>query len=210
MASTLPSLVSRQLPLASSSEQLAMLHRLPVAREFTQALDETGLIGDRDRAADVQPDLRALPRRGPGPKIMTRETMAQSRGAEAYRRPTVDVTAVQWSSTLSSSSAGLDDRCNLTVLGLPSQADLADFLAEQRGGRAQHRQAAGRRRVRQVEPVCGSSVVGVASGPGDEIRSAPAGQASDDRGRARRVGHPRGCLARPRGADAQPRGAGRR
>ena len=43
MSSTLPSLVSRQLPLASPPAQLATLHRLPLAREFAQALGESGL-----------------------------------------------------------------------------------------------------------------------------------------------------------------------
>ena len=153
MASTLPSLVSRQLPLASSCEQLATLHRLPLAREFPEALDEIGLHPLRPTGIEIlQINVGKLCNQtcahchvdaGPDRReSMTRETMAQC--VEALKRtaiPTVDVTGgapelnpgFRW---LVEQCAGLGrhviDRCNLTVLGLPSQADLADFLAAHR------------------------------------------------------------------------------
>jgi radical SAM/Cys-rich protein len=153
MASTLPSLVSRQLPLASSCEQLATLRRLPLAREFPEALDESGLNPLRPTGIEIlQINVGKLCNQtcahchvdaGPDRReIMSRETMAQC--VEALKRtaiPTVDVTGgapelnprFRW---LVEQCAGLGrhviDRCNLTVLGLPSQADLADFLAAQR------------------------------------------------------------------------------
>ena len=151
MASTLPSLVSRQLPLASSREQLATLHRLPLAREFPEALDEIGLHPLRPTGIEIlQINVGKLCNQtcahchvdaGPDRReIMSRETMAQC--VEVLERtaiPTVDVTGgapelnprFRW---LVEQCAGLGrhviDRCNLTVLGLPSQADLAGFLAE--------------------------------------------------------------------------------
>ena len=153
MAGTLPSLASRQLPLASSCEQLATLHRLPLAREFTEALDESGLNPLRPTGIEIlqinvgklcnQTCVHCHVDAGPDRReIMTRETMAQC--VDALKRtsiPTVDITggapelnpSFRW---LVEQSVGLGrhviDRCNLTVLGLPSQADLADFLAAQR------------------------------------------------------------------------------
>jgi len=153
MGSTLPSLVSRQLPLASSSEQLATLHRLPLAREFAQALGESGLhplqptgieilqinVGKLCNQTCVHCHVDAGPDRR---EIMTRETMAQCMDAlERTSIPTVDITGgapelnpnFRW---LVEQCVGLGrhviDRCNLTVLGLPSQADLVEFLAEHR------------------------------------------------------------------------------
>ena len=153
MGSTLPSLVSRQLPLASSCEQLAALHRLPLAREFTEALDESGLhpllptgieilqinVGKLCNQTCVHCHVDAGPDRR---EIMTRETMAQC--VEALQRtaiPTVDVTggapelnpSFRWLvEQCSALGRHVIDRCNLTVLGLPSQADLVGFLADHR------------------------------------------------------------------------------
>ena len=73
---------------------------------------------------------------------MTRETMAQC--VEALKRtaiPTVDVTggapelnpSFRWLvEQCTALGRHVIDRCNLTVLGLPSQADLTEFLAEYR------------------------------------------------------------------------------
>ena len=153
MGTTLPSLVSRQLPLASSSEQLAALRRLPLAREFREALDGSGLHPLRPTGIEVlQINVGKLCNQtcrhchvdaGPDRReVMTRETMA--RCVDALGRtsiPTVDVTGgapelnpgFRW---LVEQCAGLGrhviDRCNLTVLGLPSQADLVEFLAAHR------------------------------------------------------------------------------
>ena len=153
MSSTLPSLVSRQLPLASSCEQLATLHRLPLAREFSEALESSGLhplqptgieilqinVGKLCNQTCVHCHVDAGPDRR---EIMTRETMAQC--VDALKQTaiqTVDVTGgapelnpnFRW---LVEQCVGLGrhviDRCNLTVLGLPSQADLVEFLAEHR------------------------------------------------------------------------------
>ena len=153
MGSTLPSLVSRQLPLAASCQQLATLHRLPMAREFAEVLDESGLhplhptgieilqinVGKLCNQTCVHCHVDAGPDRR---EIMTRETMGQC--VDALRRtniPTVDVTggapelnpSFRW---LVEQCAALGrhviDRCNLTVLGLPSQADLVEFLADHR------------------------------------------------------------------------------
>lgn len=153
MAGTLPSLAARQLPLASSCEQLATLHRLPLEREFPEALDESGLHPLRPTGIEIlqinvgklcnQTCLHCHVDAGPDRReIMTRETMAQC--VEVLKRsaiPTVDVTggapelnpSFRW---LVEQCAALDrhviDRCNLTVLDLPSQADLVEFLAAHR------------------------------------------------------------------------------
>ena len=153
MGTTLPSLVSRQLPLASSSEQLAALRRLPLAREFREALDGSGLHPLRPTGIEVlQINVGKLCNQtcrhchvdaGPDRReVMTRETMARCVDALARTSiPTVDVTGgapelnpgFRW---LVERCAGLGrhvvDRCNLTVLGLPSQADLVEFLAAHR------------------------------------------------------------------------------
>ena len=153
METTLPSLVSRQLPLASSSEQLAALRRLPLAREFREALDASGLHPLRPTGIEVlQINVGKLCNQtcrhchvdaGPDRReVMTRETMARCVDALARTSiPTVDVTGgapelnpgFRW---LVERCAGLGrhviDRCNLTVLGLPSQADLVEFLAAHR------------------------------------------------------------------------------
>ena len=153
MGSTLPSLVSRQLPLASSSEQLATLHHLPLKREFPEALDDSGLHPLRPTGIEIlqinvgklcnQTCVHCHVDAGPDRReIMTRETMRQCVDAlERTSIPTVDITGgapelnphFRW---LVEQCVGLGrhviDRCNLTVLDLPSQADLVDFLAAHR------------------------------------------------------------------------------
>lgn len=146
------SLLSAHSPLASSAEQLRILNN-PTApqRPFDQALASSGLyplaatgievfqinVGKlcnqscKHCHVDAGPDRR---------EIMTRETMALC--LEALARtdiPTVDITggapelnpSFRW---LVERVKGLGrrvmDRCNLTILLIPSQADLAQFLAE--------------------------------------------------------------------------------
>ena len=120
---------------------------------FTEALDESGLNPLRPTGIEIlqinvgklcnQTCVHCHVDAGPDRReIMTRETMAQC--VDALKRtsiPTVDITggapelnpSFRW---LVEQSVGLGrhviDRCNLTVLGLPSQADLADFLAAHR------------------------------------------------------------------------------
>ena len=141
------------MPLASAREQLATLGRLSLAREFFDALAVDDLYPLRPTAVEVmqinvgklcnQTCLHCHVDAGPDRReLMTRETMAQC--VDALKRteiPTVDVTGgapelnpdFRW---LVEQCAMLNrhviDRCNLTVLDLPSQADLAEFLASHR------------------------------------------------------------------------------
>ncbi len=151
MAITLPTLAARQAQLASTREQLAVLHRLPLAREFDEALVALGLDPFRPTGIEIlQINVGKLCNQtcrhchvdaGPDRReVMTRETMAQCVDAlRATAIPTVDITGgapelnpnfrwlVQQCRAL---GRHVIDRCNLTVLELPSQADLVDFLAD--------------------------------------------------------------------------------
>ena len=153
MRKTLPSLLSRDAPLASTREQLRTLRRLPLASEFSDALAVSGLHPLRPTGIDImQINVGKLCNQtcshchvdaGPDRReVMTRETMAQCVGVlDRTAIQTVDVTGgapelnpnFRW---LVRQCRALNrhviDRCNLTVLGLASQADLADFLAEYR------------------------------------------------------------------------------
>ena len=166
----LPSLRARELPLASPREQLATLRRLSLPREFDEALGNVGLRPLRPTAIDImQINVGKLCNQtcahchvdaGPDRReVMTYETMAQC--VEVLKQtaiPTVDVTGgapelnsnFRW---LVEQCRALDrhviDRCNLTVLELPSQTGLAGEPS--RGGvltatlpRAEYRCAAGR------------------------------------------------------------------
>ncbi len=153
MSGRLLSLASRQLPLAAGREQLAALRRLPLAREFSEALDADGLhplrptgieilqinVGKlcnqtcRHCHVDAGPDRR---------EVMTRKTMAACVTALARTAiRTVDITGgapelnpdFRWLvEQCTALGRHVIDRCNLTVLELPSQADLAGFLAAHR------------------------------------------------------------------------------
>jgi len=149
----LPSLRARELPLASPREQLATLRRLSLPREFDEALGNVGLRPLRPTAIDImQINVGKLCNQtcahchvdaGPDRReVMTYETMAQC--VEVLKQtaiPTVDVTGgapelnsnFRW---LVEQCRALDrhviDRCNLTVLELPSQTGLAEFLAVNR------------------------------------------------------------------------------
>ena len=153
MRKTLPSLLSRDAPLASTREQLRTLRRLPLASEFSDALAVSGLHPLRPTGIDImQINVGKLCNQTCRPchvdaghdrrEVMTRETMAQCVGVlDRTAIQTVDVPGgapelnpiFRW---LVRQCRALNrhviDRCNLTVLGLASQADLADFLAEYR------------------------------------------------------------------------------
>jgi radical SAM/Cys-rich protein len=143
-------LLGRQNPLASASEQLKILEQPNVNPSFDAQLDRVGLsplcatgitvfqinVGKlcnqtcRHCHVDAGPDRT---------EIMSRETAEQCIEALAKTDiPTVDITGgapelnphFRW---LVEQSRELGrhvmDRCNLSVLLLPSQADLAEFLA---------------------------------------------------------------------------------
>ena len=153
MATTLPSLAARRLPLASSSAQLDALNRLPLARGFSEALAADGLHPLRPTAisifqinvgklcnqtcrhchVDAGPDRR---------EVMTRETMAQCLAAlRPTAIPTVDITGgapelnpdFRWLvAQCTALGRHVIDRCNLTILDLPVYTDLPDFFAAHR------------------------------------------------------------------------------
>ncbi len=153
MAITLPTLNARQAPLAAPREQLAALRRLPIEREFAAALYAGGLhplrptgieilqinVGKlcnqtcRHCHVDAGPDRR---------EVMTRETMAQCVEALGSTSiPAVDITGgapelnpnFRWLvEQCRALGRHVIDRCNLTVVNLPSQSDLVDFLAAHR------------------------------------------------------------------------------
>ena len=153
MSRTVLSLASRQSPLASPGEQLALLHRLPAKHEFADALDGDGLFPLRPTGIDVlQINVGKLCNQtcrhchvdaGPDRReVMTRETMAQCVAALARTSiPTVDITGgapelnpgFRWLvERCRELGRHVMDRCNLTILGVPSQADLPEFLAANR------------------------------------------------------------------------------
>lgn len=143
------SLAAIQHPLASPREQLRVLGQLRI-RQFEEALGESGLhpltangieilqinVGRlcnqtcKHCHVDAGPDRR---------EIMSRQTAEECiRALAGSPIPTVDITGgapelnpnFRW---LVEQARALGrrvmDRCNLTVLLLPSQSDLADFLA---------------------------------------------------------------------------------
>jgi radical SAM/Cys-rich protein len=144
------SLASAQSPLASTSAQRALLGGLALAREFPDAAAAGGgwpltpasidtlqiNVGKlcnqtcRHCHVDAGPDRR---------EVMSRETMAQCvRAVASAGIPTVDVTGgapelnpnFRWLvEQVRALGRHVIDRCNLTVLTLAGQADLADFLA---------------------------------------------------------------------------------
>jgi radical SAM/Cys-rich protein len=145
------SLLSRQLPLASTGVQRDTLGRLPLAREFDEAVEGAGHwplqsgrievfqinVGKlcnqtcRHCHVDAGPDRR---------EVMTRETMTLCLDAlEKTTIPTVDITGgapelnpdFRWLvAECRARGRHVIDRCNLTVLELASQHDLAAFLAD--------------------------------------------------------------------------------
>ena len=153
MALPLPSLLQRRSPLAPGEAQRTLLRRLPLAAEFHHHLADAGLHPLRPTTIDVlQVNVGKLCNQtcrhchvDAGPdrdEVMSRETMALCLDALARTTiPTVDITGgapelipdfrwlVQECRRL---GRHVIDRCNLTVLELPSQRDLADFFAAHR------------------------------------------------------------------------------
>jgi radical SAM/Cys-rich protein len=147
------SLKERGAPLASPAEQRAVLARLPLARSFADAAASAGFrpltpgairilqinVGKlcnqtcRHCHVDAGPDRR---------ETMSRETMELCLAALAASDiPTVDITGgapelnVHFRWLVEAATAlgrHVIDRCNLTVLTTPGQADLAAFLATRR------------------------------------------------------------------------------
>ncbi|GIT67179.1 MAG: hypothetical protein Ct9H300mP25_06510 [Acidobacteriota bacterium] len=150
MKKTVSNLVAGQRHLVSSSDQLAVLRHVTLGQDFDAVLSEMGSYPLVPTAIDTmqinvgklcnQTCLHCHVDAGPDRReLMTRETMQQCLDALSQTRiSTVDVTGgapelnpnFRW---LVEQCRALDrhviDRCNLTVLDLPSQADLADFLA---------------------------------------------------------------------------------
>src|SRR5256885_7942074 len=150
MARTLPTLLSRRSELAAPAQQLATLGRLPLAREFDEAIEAAGHwpltpsaitifqinVGRlcnqtcRHCHVDAGPDRR---------EVMSRETMTLC--LEAIARSgisTVDITGgapelnphFRWLvEQLHDMGCHVIDRCNLTVLTTAGHADLPEFFA---------------------------------------------------------------------------------
>src|SRR6185503_3975288 len=141
-------MLARKSPLSSASEQLRVLEKS--AHSFADSMEQTGLfpltstgvtvfqinVGKlcnqtcRHCHVDAGPDRR---------EIMTRETMELCLTALRHTDiPLVDITGgapelnpdFRWLiEQVRSMGRQVMDRCNLTVLLLPSQTGLADFLA---------------------------------------------------------------------------------
>ena len=146
-------LLGQHNPLASSTEQLKILEKTTSCPSFETQLDRTGLIPFRATGITVfQINVGKLCNQtcrhchvDAGPdrtEHMSRETAEQCIRALAQTDiPTVDITGgapelnpnfrwlVEQSRIL---GRHVMDRCNLSVLLLPSQADLAEFLAGHR------------------------------------------------------------------------------
>lgn len=150
-AKTLPTLASRSSPLAAPGEQLAILHRVEIDREFEAAVSDAGLPPLRPTGIDVmQINVGKLCNQtcrhchvdaGPDRReVMTRETMELCLDAlERSSIPVVDVTGGAPELNphfrfLVESVRALDrhvmDRCNLTILETPSHRDLPAFFAK--------------------------------------------------------------------------------
>jgi radical SAM/Cys-rich protein len=146
-------LLGRSNPLASATAQLRILDQPATSPPFDLQLTQTGLFPLRATGITVlqinvgkfcnQTCRHCHVDAGPDRiESMTRETAAQCLAALAQTDiPTVDITGgapelnpnFRW---LVEQARGLGrhviDRCNLSVLLLPSQADLAEFLAGHR------------------------------------------------------------------------------
>ncbi len=148
-STSLPTLKSRREPLADSAVQRATLRRLPLAREFDEALHEAGLhlrAGDveilqvnvgklcnqtcRHCHVDAGPDRR---------ESMSRETFEEVlRVLAATSIPVVDITGgapelnpnFRWFvERVRALGRHVIDRCNLTILETGLGRDLPEFFA---------------------------------------------------------------------------------
>jgi radical SAM/Cys-rich protein len=146
-----PSLLSRRLPLAMPEVQHDTLGRLRLACDFDEAVTRAGQWPIKPRRIEVlQINIGKLCNQtchhchvdaGPDRReVMTRETMTLCLEAlEKTTIATVDITGgapelnpnFRWLVTeCRARGRHVIDRCNLTVLELPSQQDLAAFLAD--------------------------------------------------------------------------------
>ena len=153
MARALPSLASRQAPLASPAAQRSLLRTLPLLHDFDDALRASDLwplrptplttfqinVGRlcnqtcRHCHVDAGPDRR---------ESMSRETMEACLSAiDRSGVKTVDVTGgapelnphFRWLvDQLAARGLHVIDRCNLTILETPSHRDLPEFFAERK------------------------------------------------------------------------------
>jgi len=152
MARPLPSLAARAVPLAQPAEQLRTLAQLPGLRDFAEVLAEHRQWPLRPGKIEIlQVNVGKLCNQtcrhchvDAGPdrlELMSRETMALCLAAlDAAEIPTVDVTGgapelnphFRWFvAECRARGRHVLDRCNLTVLLLTGQKDLAAFLAAQ-------------------------------------------------------------------------------
>jgi radical SAM/Cys-rich protein len=147
------SLVARHAPLASTAEQRATLARLPLAREFPEALGDAGAwpltptaiatlqinVGKRCNQTCRHCHVDAGPDRT---EAMTRETMIDClRVLDATAIPTVDITGgapeinphFRWLvDEITARGRHVIDRCNLTILTTTGHGDLPQFFAARR------------------------------------------------------------------------------
>jgi radical SAM/Cys-rich protein len=147
---TLPSLLERRAPLASPEAQRRVLDALPLACEFSQALERAGLWPLRPtRLAIFQMNLGKLCNQtcrhchvdaGPDRReVMSRETMRECLDALARTAiPTVDLTGgapemnphFRWLvEEVRALGRRVMDRCNLTILQTRPHWDLPEFFA---------------------------------------------------------------------------------
>ncbi|MEZ4225041.1 MAG: arsenosugar biosynthesis radical SAM protein ArsS [Polyangiaceae bacterium] len=153
MSRRLTTLSARREPLASPTEQLAVLRRLPLQQEFSQALHGAALAPFAPTGIEVlQLNLGKLCNQtcrhchvDAGPdraEVMSRQTMELCLDALAKSDiPTVDLTGgapelnpdFRWLvQQVRALGRHVMDRCNLTVLTTGPHADLPEFLAENR------------------------------------------------------------------------------
>lgn len=144
------SLASRQEPLAEPAVQLATLDRIPIAREFDQALAGAGRAPLRAASIDVlQVNVGRLCNQtcrhchvdaGPDRReVMSRETMELClKALDVTPIPTVDITGgapelnphFRWFvREVRARGRHVVDRCNLTVLETAAHRDLPEFFA---------------------------------------------------------------------------------
>jgi len=148
---TPPSLLERRVPLASPMVQRRTLDALPLAREFPQALEQSGHWPLRPARLDIfQLNLGKMCNQtcrhchvdaGPDRKeVMSRETMAECLSALGRSAiPTVDLTGgapemnphFRWLvEAVRVLGRHVMDRCNLTILQTRPHWDLPEFFAK--------------------------------------------------------------------------------
>ncbi len=147
----LPTLHKRHVPLASGTEQQAVLGRVPVAQTFEAALDGAGLFPLRATGIDIfqvnvgrkcnQTCRHCHVDAGPDrTEMMPNAVMDRCLEViEGTDIPTVDITGgapelhKRWKEMVVRARAAgkhVMDRCNLTITRLPNYAYLPEFFAE--------------------------------------------------------------------------------